>query len=325
MASLKNKVENGLNETRILVLGIQILIGFSFRGFFEPGFEKMADYAKAVQLASLGLMLFALGTLLIPVPYHRALHGRNIGELHRMLTATISVALLPFAVAMALSMFLGALWVTGARAAVVIGCATLAVAGFFWYGFELALRKRRSHVFQLSDLLDPLRGIDMNEEEHTDLTTRIQQAFIESRVVLPGAQALLGFQLIIMWMSAFYRIPHGWQLLHLACLASTTVCTVLLIAPAAHHRIVERGDDSEELHHFISQMLLAAMVFLGLGVGGDFYLVARLTGLGALASGVLLAALMLFFVGAWFVFPYWRTRQLPRRETRSHMAEHRVA
>ncbi len=48
----------------------------------------------------------------------------------------------------------------------------------------------------------------MNEEQETDLTTRVKQVLIECRVVLPGAQALLGFQLIIMWMTAFYKIPQ---------------------------------------------------------------------------------------------------------------------
>ena len=40
MADLTTKVENVFNETRILVLGIQILVGFGFRTFFEPGSKE---------------------------------------------------------------------------------------------------------------------------------------------------------------------------------------------------------------------------------------------------------------------------------------------
>ena len=96
MANLQDKIENVLNETRILVLGIQILIGFGFRTFFEPGFEQMAPYTQRLQLMALGLMLLGFGVLMIPAPYHRiVLHGRNTGELHRLATITVSAGLLP--------------------------------------------------------------------------------------------------------------------------------------------------------------------------------------------------------------------------------------
>ncbi len=326
MATLTDKIENALNETRILVLGMQILIGFSYRSFFEPGFDKMAHYDQQLQLIALGLMLLGLGLLLVPAPYHRiVLHGRNTGELQRLATATVSIGLLPFALALALSMFLGAHWVGGRAAAAIFAAIILVVALFFWYGLELAGRRRKEGALHLPALIDPLRGNNLNEEEETNLTTRIKQVFIECRVVLPGAQALLGFQLIIMWMTAFRRIPHLWQLLHLASLTATTVCTVLLMAPAAYHRIVNRGDDSEELHHFTSLMLLAAMVFLGFGVAGDFYVVSRVTGLSAIFSASLAIGLLLFFYGAWFGYSEWRKHQLPARQTESHLAGQRAA
>ena len=94
MAKLKDKIENVLNETRILVLGIQILIGFAFRTFFEPGFDRMAPHTQQLQLVALGLMLLGFGVLMLPVPYHRiVLHGRNTGELHRLATATVTTGL----------------------------------------------------------------------------------------------------------------------------------------------------------------------------------------------------------------------------------------
>ena len=145
----------------------------------------------------------------------------------------------------------------------------------------------------------------MQEEQETDLATRVKQVLIECRVVLPGAQALLGFQLIIMWMTAFYAIPQAWKVLHLASLTSVGVCTVLLITPAAYHRIVEEGNDSEMLHHITERLLLWAMVFLALGICGDFYLVSRLTGLGNALSVGLAAAMLGFFYGAWFGYTWW--------------------
>ena len=294
MAKLSDKIENVLNESRILVLGIQILIGFEYRTFFEPAFEKMAPYGQQLQLAALGLMLFCLGILLLPAPYHRVvLAGRDTPELHRLATMTVTAGLLPFALSMGVSFFLGARWVLGAS--VSHSCRhMLALALFLWYGLELAARRKRAGRFQLHALVDPLRETDMNEEQEAGLTTRVKQVLIECRVVLPGAQALLGFQLIIMWMTEFYKIPQLWKLLHLASLTSIAVCTTLLIMPAAYHRIVEQGEDSEALHQFTSRALLGAMVFLALGVSGDFYAVARVTAIGAVSSALLAGALLIF-------------------------------
>jgi len=165
----------------------------------------------------------------------------------------------------------------------------------------------------------------MMEEQKTDLTTRVKQVLIECRVVLPGAQALLGFQLIIMWMTAFYKIPQIWKVLHLASLVAVAISTILLITPAAYHRIVEQGEDSEMLHHITARLLLAAMVFLALGVCGDFYVVCRMTGVSMSASTALSLALLACFYTAWFGFAFWKRRTLhDHRLTASHLKDSRA-
>lgn len=327
MAQLKDKIENALNETRILVLGIQILIGFGFRTFFEPGFEQMAPYAQQLQLAALGLMLVGFGVLMIPAPYHRiVLHGRNTAELHRLATMTVSAGLLPFALSMGLSFFLGAHWVLGTMGSAMLSGCVLALTLACWYGLEVLARRRRLGRVHLYAIFDPIRGRDMSEEQKTDLTTRIKQVLIECRVVLPGAQALLGFQLIIMWMTAFYKIPQLWKVLHLASLVAVAISTILLITPAAYHRIVEQGEDSEMLHHITAQMLLGAMMFLALGICGDFYVACRMTGLGMAMSTTLALLLLAFFYGAWFGFTFWKKRTLHNSElTASHLKNPSVA
>jgi hypothetical protein len=321
MANLKDKIENVLNETRILVLGIQILIGFGFRTFFEPGFAKMSTPTQQLQLAALGLMLAGFGVLMVPPPYHRiVLHGRNTGEFHRLATMTVSAGLLPFALSVGLSFFLGTRWIAGPTVSAMVAGSVLAVTLFLWYGLELVARRKKLGGVHLLAMLDPLREVDMREEHETDLTTRVKQVLIECRVVLPGAQALLGFQLIIMWMTAFYQIPQAWKILHLASLTAVALCTILLIMPAAYHRIVEQGEDSEMLHHITARALLWAMVLLALGICGDFYVVTRMTGLGAALSTALAVALLLFFYGAWFGYTFWKKHRLHgSRLSKSHL------
>lgn len=321
MASLKDKIENALNETRILVLGIQILIGFGFRTFFEPGFADMSRTSQQLQLVALGLMLLGFGSLMLPVPYHRiVLHGRNTAHLHRLATMTVSVGLLPFALAMGLSFYLGAHWVFGTTGSAILSGGVLAFTLLCWYGVEFIARNRQR--VRLSAVIDPLREIDMTVEHKTDLTTRIKQVLIECRVVLPGAQALLGFQLIIMWMTAFYKIPQAWKLLHLASLTAVAVSTILLITPAAYHRIVNEGEDSEMLHHITARLLLGAMAFLALGICGDFYVVCRITAIGAAASAILSLLLLIFFYGSWFGYTAWKKHAIrDPKMTASHLKD----
>jgi hypothetical protein len=72
------------------------------------------------------------------------------------------------------------------------------------------------------------------------------------------------------------------------------------MAPAAFHRIVEQGNDTERLHRFSSLMVLVALVPLGLGIAGDFYVVAqKVLGSSTIALG-LASASVLFFFGLWF-------------------------
>jgi hypothetical protein len=136
--------------------------------------------------------------------------------------------------------------------------------------------------------------------EPTSVESRIKQVLTEARVVLPGVQALLGFQLTAMLTDAFGQLPKSLQYLHLASLGLLASSMVFLMAPAAFHRIVERGEDTERLHRFSSAMILTAMVPLGLGLAADFYVVLqKVLDSPALSAGLAVTSL-LFFFGLWF-------------------------
>ena len=78
------------------------------------------------------------------------------------------------------------------------------------------------------------------ESTTTTLKDKIEQVLTEARVVLPGVQALLGFQLSIMLMQGFESLPPSSRYIHLTSLALMTLSIILLISPAAYHRIVEQ-------------------------------------------------------------------------------------
>src|SRR5437764_12154843 len=96
MAKLEDKVENALNEGRILLLGGQVLVGFFFRAFFEPGFVKLGLRAQHLEVVTLAVMLLAVGLLIWPAAYHRIVERGNVTRaLNRAASASLGIALLP--------------------------------------------------------------------------------------------------------------------------------------------------------------------------------------------------------------------------------------
>jgi hypothetical protein len=135
---------------------------------------------------------------------------------------------------------------------------------------------------------------------------------IETRVILPGVQTLLGFQLIAILSEAFDKLPQSDQHIHLAALAALALSVLLLMAPAAYHRLSSEGDATEDVLTFGTIVLLSAMVPLALGLAADFYVVLNKSlhdPTAAAAGGALCAALML---GGWFALPFALRRKRRR-------------
>src|SRR5205823_4204321 len=54
---LPNKTKMALDETRMMILGAQILLGFQLRSAFGEGFDRLAADARYLDAAALGLMV----------------------------------------------------------------------------------------------------------------------------------------------------------------------------------------------------------------------------------------------------------------------------
>ena len=62
-----------------------------------------------------------------------------------------------------------------------------------------------------------------------------------ARMLLPGVQAILGFQLVAVTNQRFELLTAHEQLLFLGAFVLLAVAMGLIMAPAAYHRQVERG------------------------------------------------------------------------------------
>ena len=133
------------------------------------------------------------------------------------------------------------------------------------------------------------------------LEDKIVQVLTEARVVLPGAQAMLGFQLAMTLMEGYEKLPTSSKTVHVAAICAIAITIVFLMAPAAYHRFVEGGEDTEQFHRFASWMVIAALIALPPGFAGDLWVVVRKHTGSISAAHVAAAVTLAFFYGLWFV------------------------
>jgi hypothetical protein len=139
--------------------------------------------------------------------------------------------------------------------------------------------------------------------ERESLKDEMNTTVGEARMVIPGVQALFGFQTMAVFNNRFEQLPASGVACYVAGLGLLAVALALLMAPAAYHRIVERGRVSRHMTHVASRFITAGMVPLMIGLALDVYVVC-LTALRdarvAAAAGLLALGLFAFF---WFAFP----------------------
>jgi len=304
MPKLDDAVENALNEARILLLGGQVLLGFSFRICFEQRFGQISHPAQFAEIIALGIMTAALGWLIWPAAFHQIKeNGQITVSLHTFTTNVLDWALLPIALGLALTMYTVSVALKLSYSP-VIGLLAGAFAITLWYGWSRAGRPPGAKQKVLTELVRQ----EQNNHGKPDLADRIKKVLIECRMALPGAQAFLGFQFAIVFTEDFEHLARSWQIVHFISLLATTVAIVLLIAPAAYHRIHEAGEDTEHFHKIASRLLLAALVFLGPGMAGDLFVVIAKVTKSPGTAGVSAGLLLLAFYGLWFGVSAWRKK-----------------
>ena len=299
MPGLKDQIQDALDEDRILILGSQVLVGFLLRAGFEPRIDELSGPSRAVVLFTACLMIATMALLIAPVTYHRLVaRGADTPGLKHFIGRCLRIALFCFVVSVALDIGLAAHLTVSDT---ILPTALVVVLAAVGAGHLLWLEWTAHRATKLNGQREAFMSATSRwEVEEVPLKDRIRQVLTEARVILPGAQALLGFSLATVLLQAFTSIPMIDRLIHLTSLLCIAVSTMLLMAPAAYHRIVLHGSDTEEFHHYAGRMLVAALVPLGLGIVGELYVVVHKV-TGSASAGVALALLCGAVIsGLWF-------------------------
>jgi Family of unknown function (DUF6328) len=300
---IHEKLKIALDETRMLIMGVQILIGFQFQAIIQDGFARLPLSSRMCIGAALILMVCTAGLLIAPAARHRLVEDGNASVcIVATTTRFMTAALLAFAVGIALAFYVAMERIAGFSWALISALVAFAVAVAFWFGFALIfpsapLKKERA----------------VSEETDTPLSEKINYMLTEARVVLPGVQALLGFQLIAVLTRGFDELPAALKVVHAVGLGMMMLSIVLLLAPAALHRLAFGGDDVPIVHKVGSIFVTAALAALALGLSAEV-----MVALGALSGrldvGALIAAVVLLvLIVLWYVWPLTIRAHLSRR------------
>lgn len=302
MARLKTRVKDVLMESRVFVLSGSVLFGFQFKAHFKEEWVRLPDPSRWALLFALTAMTLVMVLMIFPTQFHRLTErGEDSARLYRLTSRVLLVAGLPFSAALAADLFVAAGQVLGPTAAWSCGLGTFGVAMLMFFGIEAwRAPRRRGRIGELKRM-EPEEDRQA-EAKGTDLETKISHVLTEARVVLPGASALLGFQFVVFLSTPFVELPQQAKLLHLVATGLIALAVLMLVSPAAYHRLVERGEVTEHFHRFASRMIVLSLVPMGLGMAGDFYLVTDKV-LGGRAAGWSTGVLLVLLSGLWFVLP----------------------
>jgi hypothetical protein len=303
MADLPARTKMALDEVRTIILGAQVLFGFEFTAAFREAFDRLPASFRYLDAVALILMATAMAILIAPSIYHRVIcSGEDNGWIYKTISVMAPVALLPFAISLGLDIYITIGWIAGVPVGAIAGVGFAGLALFWWYGFQ-AIRRP-----EVGGKERAMAAKERDVSVRTPLHAKIEQMLTEARVIIPGAQALLGFQLAVVLTESFEKLPMLSKAVHAASLGCMSLAIVLLMAPAAYHRIVYAGDDSPEFHRTGSVMITVATVPLAIGVAADVYVVMAKVFESSTAGGAIALAVLVGYVALWHVYPAIRRR-----------------
>lgn len=132
----------------------------------------------------------------------------------------------------------------------------------------------------------------------------------ESRVALTGGQILFGFLLALSFTERFAGIDAFQRGAYLFTLLASATTTMLLVAPAAAHRMMFQCGRKRELVRIGHLLIVAGLAGLAVTMTAGILLVVDVA-VGRIAAVVAAGLLSLSFSMLWLVVPL-RARQVAR-------------
>ena len=138
--------------------------------------------------------------------------------------------------------------------------------------------------------------------ENVSLSRGADYLLEECRMVLPGIQALFGFQLVAVFNARFTELSACEQRMHLVAIGLVGAAVVLIMTPAAYHRQTTTRTITSIFIRLSTRLLLSSMIPLAFAISLDFYLIARMILASRVGAAVATAPLSMGVL-LWFALP----------------------
>jgi hypothetical protein len=150
-------------------------------------------------------------------------------------------------------------------------------------------------------------SVNEDETPAERLDREHEQLFQELRAVIPGAEVLFAFLLTVAFTNRFQSITTLQRSVYFFTFICAGLSLVSLLAPAAFHRVRFRRRDKEAMMRAANREAIAALVLVGLSIGGTVFLVTDVV-LGLGYALVTAPALWLTTAILWWGYPLSRRR-----------------
>jgi Family of unknown function (DUF6328) len=295
---LHKKLKLAFDENRLLILGTQVLFGFQFNGIFQELFIELPYVSRVMETCGLTLLMVSIASLVAPSMHHRLVEGgRDNARVLKLATDFAGFALLPLSFALAFDMFVAVEFTVGLITGTAIGAIFFFVAILTWYALGFVLRSEKPAMAKDKTVRMPL-------------DVQVDELLTEARLIIPGAQALLGFQFAVTLTRAFAELPNGVKMLHVAALCCIGLAVILLMAPASIHRIAFGGEDDPVFVKVASWFVVAAPLPLAFGIALDTFVAAGRALQSDRAGSLLSLAAIVVLLSTWYGYPlaqrFWK-------------------
>jgi hypothetical protein len=151
---------------------------------------------------------------------------------------------------------------------------------------------------------------ELNDPDKIDAEMR--NLIEEARVILPGVQALFGFQTIVVFNDHFAELETFAKNCHILGLAMVIITVAMVMTPAIYYRACG-GCATLPMTRLSSRMIRGALAPLACGLALDMftviYVATEKVGV-SIGAG---AATFLLLAGLWFVVPRLGRKHLKMR------------
>ena len=164
---IESRLKTALDESRLLILGAQVLFGFQFEAVFQELFPEISTAGRYIHSAGLVLLLASVCLLIAPSLFHQIMFdGESRPAAVAIATTLAGASLLPLTVGLGISAFVTFEHLFNRTIGIAAGSSFTAIALALLYGLGLALRRKKKRPMP-------------NAPNHTPLKSKIEQMLSE--------------------------------------------------------------------------------------------------------------------------------------------------